>query len=359
VSDSAGDVFWWEYERAAELVAVRDGKPRWRRRLSSLTGAPFLPSASLVRDDLLVVAFESAVEGLRTSDGGIVWSRDLHAYLAPKLRKAGLPKRAELYATFTARLGRALVTALAAGRSAWLVATAFDGKLLWSSSITGTVLRMVADGDRLYVLVAQPNTGQQAIIAVERNGSASAPLPEMAGPTSGVDFAVSQALNRQEVVFDEERVITAAIAPLPTHCPPNSPSCRPPPLVLTVTGYTAGQERWHLSHGVRGVARAQLLLLRDSSTLVVENEHLGRISADGQLTPLCELPVDQRGSVVALVDGDLVVTYDRSTAAYSLPGAPTLAATSWVMHGGGPAQDWAVRGAPADRMAPTSGHPRR
>jgi len=56
VSDSAGDFFWWEQSRAPELVAVRDGKTLWRRRLSKTTW-PGLLSPSLMSDDLLVVVF--------------------------------------------------------------------------------------------------------------------------------------------------------------------------------------------------------------------------------------------------------------------------------------------------------------
>ncbi len=52
VSDSAGDLFWWEYNTAAELVAVPDGETRWPRRLSSLGRGAFLPIALLVRDEL-------------------------------------------------------------------------------------------------------------------------------------------------------------------------------------------------------------------------------------------------------------------------------------------------------------------
>src|SRR6266702_2665561 len=271
VSDSAGDLFWWEHTGVAELVALRNGRTRWRRRLSTLTRpGPFMVSATLMRDDLLAVSFESTFLGLRTSDGRTVWSRDLAADLSPELARAGIPRNTELATGSAARVGRALVTA----------------------------------------------------VAVARRGD--------------------------EVVFDQENVVTAGIAPMAITCPPGSPSCRPPPLILTVTGLSAGQERWHFSHPV-GLARVHLLLLSDGAVLFVENQRVGRISPDGQLTPLCELPVEEPRSVMGLVHGDLVVARVRGVGAYGLPGAPKLAATGWVMHGSGPAQDWAVRAPAATR----------
>jgi len=304
---------------------------------------PFALNASLMKDDLLVVAYGSTIEGRRTSDGRIVWSHDLHADLALELRKAGLPKYTELQTSVAARVGRSLVTATAAGYSgAWLTATASDGKPLWRTRIAGAAARMVADGDRLYVLLSQDSTGMP-IVAVDSNGKDVPPSP--------VPFHVSMALRGEEVVFDQEHVVTATIAPLPLSCPPNSPSCHPSPLFLTVTGFSGGQERWQLSHPA-GLTWEHLLLLSDGSVLLVENQRVGRISPDGRLTPLCELPVDERGYVAGLVHGDLVFAYHRSVRAYALPGAPQLASTGWVMHGAGPAQGWAAQAAPAAPFVP-------
>src|SRR5207247_989165 len=334
LSDSAGQFFGWEETTSPELVAVRDGKTLWRRRLNAMSPlGPFVLNASLMQDDLLVVAYGSTIEGRRTSDGRIVWSRDLHADLAPELRKAGLAKHTELQTSAAARVGRALVTATAAGYSgAWLTATATDGKPLWRTRIAGAAARMVADGDRLYVLLSQDSTGKP-ILAVDSNGKEVPPSP--------MSDAVSMALRGEEIVFDQEHVVTATIAPLPIKCPPNSPSCHPSPLFLTVNGFSGDQERWHFSHPV-GLTWEHLLLLSDGSVLFVENQRVGRISPDGKLTPLCELPVDQRGYVAGLVHGDLVVAYHRSVGAYTIPGGPQLAATGWVMRGGGPAQGWAA-----------------
>jgi hypothetical protein len=74
-----------------------------------------------------------------------------------------------------------------------------------------------------------------------------------------------------------------------------------------------------------------LLLLSDGSVLLVDNARVDRISRDGILTPPCEVSVGNHGSVAGLVNGDLVIAYPRSVAAYTLPGAPQLAATGWVM----------------------------
>jgi len=342
VSDSAGDLFWWEYTGKAELVALRNGKTQWRRRLSTLTRpGPFMVSATLMRDDLLVVSFESTLLGLRTSDGRIVWSRNLAADLAPELARAGIPSNTELATGSAARVGRALVTAVAVGRfGAWLVATASDGRPVWRTRIAGAAARMVADGDRLYVLPSESGGDKPSLITVDGNGKKVTPTP--------APFAVGVALRGDEVVFDQEDVVTAGIAPMAITCPPMSPSCRPQPPILTVTGLSAGQERWHLSHPV-GLARVHLLLLSDGAVLFVENRHVGRISPDGQLTPLCELPVEEPRSVMGLVHGDLVVARVRGVGAYALPGPPKLSTTGWVMHGSGPAQNWAVRATAATR----------
>jgi outer membrane protein assembly factor BamB len=338
VSDSAGDFFWWEQTGAAELVAVRDGRTRWRRRLSTLKRpGGSLVSATLVRDDLLVVSFESTIVGLRTSDGRVVWSRDLPAALAPELRKAGILQNTELDAGSAVLLGRAVVTAIAVGRSgAWLVATGSDGKTLWRSRIAGAAARMAADGDRLYILRSEVASGEPSIIAVDSNGQVV---------DSRVPFVDSVAVTGGEVVFDGEQVVRALIHPLANNCPPGSP-CLPPPSMLTVTGISAGQERWHLSHPA-GLTRMQLLLLSDGSVLLIDNQHVGGISRDGALTPLCELPIDEPRFVAGLKSGDLVVGRFRDIGAYALPGAPQLASTGWVMHGAGPAQGWAVRAARA------------
>jgi len=346
VSDSAGDLFWWENTGPAELVAVRDGRTRWRRRLSAKLQGPFVLNAALLRDDLLVVSFQSTVEGLRTADGRIIWSRDLQADLAPELRKAGLPKNAELETGAAVRVGRALVTAIAAGPSAaWLTAIAPNGKPMWRTRIDGAAARMVADGDRLYVLFSQTSGNRPPIIALDSNGKAVV-------PDSAVPFGASLAVSGGEIVFDQEHVVTAGVAPMSRYCPPNSPSCQPPPFMLTVTGFSAGQERWRLSHAAGDTRVLGLLLLNDRSVLLVDNQRVGRISPDGTLTQLCELPVDERGSVAGLIHGDLVVAYHRSVGAYTLPGGPQLAATGWVMRGGGPAQGWAVRAAPTAPFVP-------
>jgi len=177
VSDSAGDLFWWEHTGVAELVALRNGKTRWRRRLSTLARpGPFIVSATLMRDDLLAVSFESTLLGLRTSDGRTVWSRALAADLSPELARAGIPRNTELATGSAARVGRALVTAVAVGRSgAWLVATESNGKPVWRTRIAGAAARMVADGDRLYVLPSESGGDKPSLITVDGNGKEVTP----------------------------------------------------------------------------------------------------------------------------------------------------------------------------------------
>ena len=342
VSDSAGDVFWSEHNAAAEVVAVRDGKLRWRRKLGRLTfPAGGFVSASLLRANLLVVSFQSTIEGLRASDGKVVWSRDLKADLAAAKAKAGLPQETELATGAAARVGAALVTAVNSGRTpagrsvAWLTATAPDGKLVWRTLVDGAVVRLAADGEHLYALRAEVSGDQDPIIVLPSPGAG---LPIPAG--------MAAAVRGDEVVFDKERVVTATIGPLPNKCPPMSPSCRPTPDYLTVTAFSAGEERWHLSHPV-GLVRVRLLLLNDGAVLLVENGSVARISSVGEVTPLCEFPADSLRSVVGLVDGALIVARFRSIDAYALPGAPKLAAAGWAMHGAGPAQEWSVRSAPS------------
>jgi len=344
VSDSAGDFYWWEQAGTPELVAVRDGKTRWRRPLSK-TRWPGLLSEALMSDDLLVVVFGSMIEGRRTSDGGIVWSRDLRADLSLELRRAGLAKGADLESGLVARVGRALVTAIATSATdAWLTATASNGRRLWKTHIGGPVARMAADGDRLYLLPSTWSGSAPPIIAVDSNGK------EIREPR--VPFRDSMAVTGGEIVFDDGRVVTAVIAPMALNCPPNSPSCHPPPFMLTITGFSAGQERWRLTSPPRGVL-VQILLLSDRSVLLVDDKRVGRISPDGKLSPLCDLPVERYRSIAGLVHGDLVVAYFDSVAAYTLPGAPQLARAGWVMSGGGPAQDWAARASPsAARFVP-------
>ena len=293
----------------------------------------------------MVVAFGSSVEGRRTSDGRIVWSHELRADLSPELRKAGLAKNAELETGAAARVGRALVTATAAtATDAWLTATASDGRRLWSTHIDGPLARMAAGGDRLYLLPGMSSGSSPAVMAVDSNGKTV--------PDARVPFNINMAVRGGDVVFDDERVVTASIGPIPRSCPLNSPSCQPPPFMLTVTGFSAGRERWHLTRPPAGVL-VQLLLLSDGSVLLVNNQRVDRISSDGRLTQLCELPVEEHKAVAGLVKGDLVVAYHDSVGAYTLPGAPQLAATGWVMWGGGPAQDWAARAsASAARFVP-------
>ena len=345
LSDSAGDFFWWERARTPELVAVRGGKTRWRRRFGKATWPGFF-NAALMSDDLLVVIFASTIEGRRTSDGRIAWSRDLHADLSAELRRAGLADTTELSTGPAARVGGAVVTATATSATdGWLIATASSGRRLWKTHLDRPVARMAADGDRLYMLPALGEIGKPRIIVVDSNGK------ETLEPR--VPFRDSMAVTGGEVVFDDGYVVTAVIAPMPQHCPPNSPSCRPPPFVLTVTGYSADHERWHLTSppGGTGSMRVQLLLLNDSSVLLVDDKRVGRISPDGRLSPLCVLPDGYR-SIAGLVHGDLVVAYLDSVVAYTLPGAPQLATVGWVMSGGGPAQDRAARLAPAAPFVP-------
>jgi outer membrane protein assembly factor BamB len=323
VSDSTGTLFWREVSESPELVAVRDGVARWRRPLPRGSES-FLLSAMLLWEDLLVDAFGSTLEARRTSDGRIAWSRDLR-----------LARNTAVETSTAARVGRAIVTASAASATAaWLTATAPDGKTLWRTRIRGPVARMAANGDRLYLLMSTTSVGERPVIAVDSSGK---PIPDAAVP-----LEMGVAVRGEEVVFDRDHVVTAIIAPMPMHCPPNSPSCHPPPLTLTVTGFTAGQERWHFTRPPRGF-QAQLLLLGDGSVLLVDNEGVEKIAPDGTRNRVCELPVVGHWSVAGLVHGDLVVTYHDSVAAYSLPGAPQLASDGWVMSGGGPGQGWAAR----------------
>ena len=334
VSNTAGDFFWREQGSTPALVAVRDGRPRWRRPLGAKAW-PGLFTLALLRDDLLVAAFGSTIEARRTSDGRLVWSRDLRADLARELRRAGLAKNTELETSAAARVGGALVTASAASATdAWLTATTSDGTVLWRTHIDGPAARMAADGERLYLLYGMSSGSRPAVIAVDSNGTVV--------PDARVPFNMDMAVRGGDVVFDDERVVAASIAPLPRTCPTNSPSCLPQPFMLTVSGFAAGQERWHLTHPPGGTL-AQLLLLSDGSVLLVDDKRVGHLSGDGNLTQVCELPVVRHRSVAGLVNGDLVVAYHDSVAAYTLPGAPQLAATGWVTSGGGPAQDWAPR----------------
>ena len=289
-------------------------------------------------DDLLVLVFGSTVEGRRTTDGRLVWSRDLRA-------RAGLAKDAELESGPVARLGRAMVVMTGVSATdAWLTAIDASGRRLWKTHINGPAARMAADRDRLYLLPATWSGSVPPVIAVDSNGKA---VPEARLP-----FDIGIVVNGPgEIVFDQERAVTAVVAPMPMNCPANSPSCHPPPFMLTVTGFTAGQERWHLT-SPPGSMRVQILLLSDHSVLLVDDKRVGRISPDGTLSPLCVLPVERYRSIAGLVHGDLVVAYFDSVAAYTLPGAPQLATTGWVMWGGGPAQDWAVRAALAAYFVP-------
>ena len=339
VSDSAGDVFWSEHNASAEVVAVCGGKLRWRRQLGRLTfPVGGFVSASLLRANLLVVSFQSTIEGLRASDGKIIWSRDLRADL-------GLPRGTQLATGAAARVGDALVTAVNSARSAagrfagWLTATTPEGQPAGRTRLDGAVVRLAAGEGRVYALRSEVGPDQSPIIVLVKKGKGLIPAPHPALP---VPVAMAAAVRGDEVVFDKERVVTATIAPLPNKCPPTSPSCHPTPDYLTVTGFSAGEERWHLSHPV-GLVRAQLLLLSDGTVLLVENGSVARISSVGERTPLCEFPADSVRSVVGLVDGALIVARFRSVDGYALPGAPELAAAGWAMHGAGPAQDWAVR----------------
>ena len=152
VIDSKGAAYWAEnafpsrHTLTVELVAARDGRTRWRRLSPGEPVRSLQVSVTLLTADLLAVAFESRVQGRRPSDGRLVWSRDLHADLAPELRKAGLAP-ANLQPGITARLGRSLITAAAASYTdAWLTATTSDGTLRWKTRIAGPVVRMASDG---------------------------------------------------------------------------------------------------------------------------------------------------------------------------------------------------------------------
>ncbi len=346
VSDSAGDVFLSEYGAPDELVAVRDGKVRWRRPLSRLKfpSGGFL-NASLLSANLLVVSFGSTIAGLRTSDGHVVWSRNLNVDLAAEKRKAGLPVETDVATGPSVQMGHAFVTAIASARSpagwfaAWITATASDGRPVRTTRIDAPVVRLAADGDRLYALRAEVSGDQDPIIVLP-SPSTRLPIPP----------GIGAAVRGDEVVFDQDRLVTATIAPLPNNCPPRSPSCRPTPEFLTVTGYSSGQERWHFSHAV-GLVRLRLFRLSDGAVLVVENGSVGRVSPEGDMTKLCEFAADSLRDVVGLVDGALIVARSHGVDAFALPGSLKLSATGWAMHGAGPSQDWAVRtpshGAPA------------
>jgi len=295
-------------------------------------------------DDRLVVVFGSTVEGRRTSDGRVVWSHDLRADLSNELRRLGLAKGVELGSGPVARVGRSLVTTIAASfTDAWLTAIATNGTRRWRTHVDRPVARMAADGDRLYLLPSIGKIGEPSMIVVDSSGE------EILEPR--VPFRDSMAATGAEVAFDDGRVVTAIVAPMPMNCPSNSPSCHPPPLMLTVTGFAADQERWHVT-SPRGSLRVQLMLLSDRSVLLVDGKRVGKISPDGTLSPLCELPVERYRSIAGLVHGDLVVAYFDSVGAYTIPGAPQLAAAGWVMSGGGPAQGWAVRAPPVTPVVP-------
>ena len=354
VSDSAGDVFLSEYGAPDALVAVRGGKVRWRRPLSRLKfpAGGFL-NASLLSANLLVVSFASTIAGLRTSDGYVVWSRNLNADLAAEKRKAGLPVETDLATGPSVQMGRAWVTAIASARSpagwfaAWMTATAPDGRPVWTTRIDAPVVRLAADGDRLYALRAEVSGDEGPIIVVDNRGRGVRSSP---GTRLPIPAGIAAAVRGDEVVFDQDGLVTATIGPLPNKCPPMSPSCRPTPEYLTVTGFSSGQERWHFSHAV-GFVRVGLFLLSDGAVLLVENGSVGRVSPEGDPTKLCEFPADSLRYVVGLVDGTLIVARLHSVDGFALPGSLKLSPTGWAMHGAGPSQDWAVRtpshGAPA------------
>jgi hypothetical protein len=324
VSDSAGNFFWRDESGTMELVALRDGVTRWRTPLGRGSRG-FLVNTLLLRDDLLITAFGSTLEARRTSDGRVVWTRDLRVDHRP------------VEISTTARVGSAVVTAAAASATAaWLTATRSDGKRLWRTRIRGPVARMAASGDRLYLLMSVSGGDDPAIIAVDSTGKQ---IPHDSFPRH-----MRESVSGDEVVFAGEQVVTARIGPLPVNCPPQSPSCRPPPFMLTVTGFSAGVERWHFTRPPRDL-HVQLLLLSDSSVLLVDNHEVERVSPQGSVTPVCDLPGVEEGhwSLAGLVHGDLVIGNNDGVAAYSLPGEPRLAGAGWVMRGGGPAQDWAAR----------------
>jgi hypothetical protein len=266
VSDSAGDVFLSESGAPAAVVAVRGGTVRWRRPLSRLKfPAGGLPNASLLLANLLVVSFDSTIAGLRTSDGHVVWYRNLNADLAAEKREAGLPVATDVATGPSVQMGGAVMTAIASARSpagsfaAWITATAPDGRPVRTTRIDAPVVRLAADGDRLYALRAEVSGDEGPIIVVDNRGRGVRSSP---GTRFPIPAGIAAAVRGDELVFDQDGLVTATIGPLPNKCPPMSPSCRPTPEYLTVTGFSSGQERWHFSHAV-GFVRVGLFLLSD------------------------------------------------------------------------------------------------
>lgn len=302
---------------------MRDGTTRWRRRASRpASGFPF--NAMVLGDERLVQAYGSRVEAHRMSDGATIWTRDLRVDHPVQI-------------STMARLGRLIVAAAAASDTAgWLIAIRRDGRILWRTHIGGPVARMAANSGQLSLLMSTTRVGEPPPSAVDTNGK-----PVLAVLLPGT---MGRAVSGAEVVFDSGYAVSATIAPLPLNCPPQSPSCRPRPEMLTVAGSTAdgANDRWHFIGPPTGL-HVQLLLLSDSSVLLVDSAGVARITADGTSTRVCELPLTGHWSVAGLFRDALVIVGRDGVTAYAVPGTPRLAASGWVMRGGGAAQDWAAR----------------
>jgi hypothetical protein len=275
-------------------------------------------------EKLLVQTFGSRLEAHRISDGATAWTRDLRI------------NHRQLHISAIARLGRLIVAAAAESDTAgWLVAILPDGRIVWRSRVGGAVARMAANHGQLSLLMSVTRGGEAPPGAVDTNGKPTTEvLPRIMG----------SAVTGDEIVFDTGYAVLATIAPLPLNCPPRSPSCQPPPEMLTVAGSDGDglHERWQFTGPPSGL-HVQLLLLSDHSVLLLDSTGVGRVASDGTHTPVCALPLSGHWSVAGLFHGDLVIAGMGGVSAYLVPGAPRLAASGWVMRGGGPEQDWAAR----------------
>lgn len=322
-ADSAGTLVWREGWNSEDLVAVRDGKEIWRRRLSQPNTFPV--SALIFGDKLFVLAFGPRLEAHRVSDGTAAWTRDVR-----------VDRRPAQISTI-ARLGRYIVAAAAESDTlGWLTALRRDGRIAWRTRIGGPVARMASNRGQLSLLMGITRGGEPPPSAFDTNGKPTAQvLPRIMGRTVSGD----------EIVFDSGYAVSATIGPLPVNCPPQSPSCHPPPDVLKVAGYSAdgANERWHYTGPTTGF-HVQLVLLSDRSVLLVDTARVEQISDSGTSRQVCGLALSgSHWSLSGLIRGDLVIVSRDGAVAYTLPGAPRLAASGWVMRGGGPAEDWAVR----------------
>ncbi len=323
-ADSAGTLVWREGSNRTELVAVRGGKARWRRRTTQrVTGFPF--NAMVFGDALLVQAFGSRVEAYKISNGATVWTRDLKV------------DHRQVRISTLARLGRLIVVAAAASDTlGWLTAIKRDGRIAWQAHIPGAVARLAAYAGQLNLLMSVTRAGEPPPSTVDTTGK---PVGSLLLPRT-----MFRAVSGDEVVFDSGYAVAAEVASEPVKCPPQSPSCHPAPEMLTVAGFSAdgASDRWHYTVPPTGL-HVQLLLLNDSSVLLVDSAGVARVTAIGTSTRVCGLPLSGHWSVAGLFRGDLVIAGREGLVAYEVPGGPRLAASGWVMRGGGPAQDWAAR----------------